>query len=186
MLADVAGKGLGASLLTASVEALASGPVEVGQPPGEICSRVSRRLFERTTSGRFATMFVASISDKRRDFTYASAGHCPALLIRQSGKVDTLPSTGPPLGLLAGDGFSQSRHRLFPEDVLLAYTDGLTEAENDQEQEYGVERLIEVARDNRHLSLQELARAIEVDIEQFVQGHPYEDDRTLVIIRRIV
>jgi len=126
MLADVVGKGLGASLLTASLEALAAGPIEVGHPPVEICSRVSRRLHERTTSSRFATMFIASLKGRDRSFTFANAGHCPGLLIKASGRVTRLRATGPPLGLFPQVDYQEATRHLTPGDLLILYTDGLT------------------------------------------------------------
>ena len=184
LLADVVGKGLGASLLTASLEALAVGPIEVGQPPVEICSRVNRRLFDRTISGKFATLFVASLQSSDSRFTFANAGHCPGLLIRASGKVSRLKSTGPPLGLFLNVDYQQTNRRLTPGDLLILYSDGLSEASDPDDREYGLRRLTRVCKNHRDKPLGELARNLESDIEAFVQGHPYQDDRTLVLVRR--
>ena len=184
MLADVAGKGLGASLLTASLEALAVGPIEVGHPPVEICNRVSRRLFERTISGRFATLFVASFNTFDKRFTFANAGHCPGLLIRASGRVTRLKSTGPPLGLFLNVDYQQTNHRLEAGDLLVLYSDGLSEAADPEDNEYGLRRLTRVCKHHREETLTDLAGHLERDIERFVKGHPYEDDRTLVLVRR--
>jgi len=184
MLADVAGKGLGASLLTASLEALAAGPIEVGHPPVEICNRVGRRLHERTISSRFATMFIASLKSGDRSFTFANAGHCPGLLIRASGRVTRLKATGPPLGLFLQVDYREATRHLTPSDLLVLYTDGLTEAEDAEERQYGLRRLTRVCKNHRDEPLTEIARTIEREIEGFVRGHPYEDDRTLVLVRR--
>jgi len=184
LLADVAGKGLGASLLTASLEALAAGPIEVGRSPVEICRRVGRRLHERTISGKFATMFVAALKSGGTDFTFANAGHCPGLLVRDDRRAVRLKSTGPPLGLFLNVDYQEGNHRLTPGDLLVLYSDGLTEAADHREREYGLNRLTRVCRSNRDQPLADLARIIESDIEEFVKGHPYEDDRTLVLVRR--
>ena len=184
ILADVAGKGLGASLLTASLEALAIGPIEVGHPPVEICSRVSRRLFDRTISGKFATMFVASLRSNDDGFTFASAGHCPGLLVRASGKVTRLKSTGPPLGLFVNVDYQEVNRRLIPGDILVLYSDGLSEASDPRDREYGLRRLTRICKNHRDKPLAELAGILESDIDAFVQGHPYQDDRTLVLVRR--
>jgi serine phosphatase RsbU (regulator of sigma subunit) len=184
MLADVAGKGLGASLLTASLEALAAGPIEVGRSPVEICRRVGRRLHERTISGRFASMFVGSLEVGRTAFTYANAGHCPGILICSNGTAQRLGATGPPLGLFPNSDYQEAERHLAPNDLLVLYSDGLTEAADSDENEYGIRRLIKVCRGHRSESLIDLAQAIEADIERFVRGHPYEDDRTLVLVRR--
>ena len=184
MLADVAGKGLGASLLTASLEALAVGPIEVGRPPVEICNRVSRRLFDRTISGRFATMFIGSLNSSNNRLNFANAGHCPGLLIRANGNVIRLKSTGPPLGLLFNIDYQETSHQFRSGDLLVLYSDGLSEASDPNDREYGIRRLTSACKKNRNQPLAELARSLETDIEKFTQGHPYEDDRTLVLVRR--
>jgi sigma-B regulation protein RsbU (phosphoserine phosphatase) len=184
VLADVAGKGLGASLLMASLEALAIGPIEVGHPPAEICKRISRRLFERTISSRFATMSVVAFNTRSNSFTFASAGHCPMLLIRAEGNVTRLKSTGPPLGLFLNSAYAESRHRLNAGDLLVLYSDGLSEAANPEGIEFGIRRMSRLCRSHRDMPLPEIKSQLEMEIERFVQGHPYEDDRTLVLIRR--
>jgi serine phosphatase RsbU (regulator of sigma subunit)/pSer/pThr/pTyr-binding forkhead associated (FHA) protein len=184
VLADVVGKGLGASLLTASLEALAAGPIEVGRSPVEICSRVGRRLHERTITGKFATMIVVALRTDGKSLTFANAGHCPGLLVRHGGRIRRLNSTGPPLGLFPNIEYQEANHHLTPGDLLVLYSDGLTEAADCKDREYGLRRLTRVCKDHRDEPLTELARAIESDIEGFVQGQPYEDDRTLVLVRR--
>lgn len=184
MLADVAGKGLGASILTASLEALAAGPVEVGRPPVEICNRVSRRLHDRTISGKFASMFIASMKAASTGFTYANAGHCPGLLIRAEGRVVRLASTGPPLGLFLDIKYQEANRHLLPGDLLVLYSDGMTEAVDYKDNEYGLRRLTKVCKKHRQANLQDLAEIIQSDIDSFVGGRSYEDDRTLVLVRR--
>ena len=184
MLADVAGKGLGASLLTASLEALAAGPIEVGRSPVEICNRVSRRLHERTMVGRFSTLFIASLRNCKTQFTFANAGNCPGLVIRRSGRVAQLEATGPPLGLFEEVEYLQSTRHLRPGELLVLFSDGFIEAADPDDQEYGMSRMIKVCRDHRDEPLKEIVRAIDHDTESFVRGFPFEDDRTMVLIRR--
>ena len=184
MLADVAGKGLGASLLTASLEALAAGPIEVGRSPVEICNRVSRRLHDRTTTGRFATMILASLRCSDTRFTFANAGNCPGLLIRSNGRVSRLASTGPPLGLFSQVDYQESTRHLKPGDLLVLFSDGFTEAADHEEREYGLNRLTRVCKRSRDQPLDDIVRSINTDTEKFVRGYPYEDDRTLVLVRR--
>lgn len=184
LVADVVGKGLGASLVTASLEALASGPIEAGHPPGEICRRLDRRLHARTSSGKFSAMFIASIRANEDQFTYANAGLNPALLVKASGRAYQLPASGPPLGLLLGADYGESSRRLKEGDLLVIYTDGISEAVNAADEEYGLRRLTSVCRRHRRKSLEEIAAAIESALEDFVDGFPYDDDRTLVLVRR--
>jgi serine phosphatase RsbU (regulator of sigma subunit) len=183
-IADVSGKGMAASLLGASLEALVAGPIEVGQPPAELCSKVSRRLFQRTPPEKYATAFIAQLDPQLHGLSYTNAGHNPAILVRQDGAVETLATTGPPLGLLASAAFEMKSVTISPGDVLLVYTDGLTEASDPEEQEFGLARLIDVTRSHAALPLGELRDAIEGALEDFARGVPFADDRTLLLLRR--
>lgn len=184
MIADVSGKGMGASLLTVSLQALSEGPVEDGQPPEEICARLSRQLFRRTPPEKYATAFLGVLEPVTGLLRYTNAGHNPALLVRTDGSVERLGATGPPLGLLPSAPFGYGQTTLAPGDLLVLYTDGFVEAENPEGEEYGLDRLQAVclgsARDG-----EELATALDRDLEGFVRGVPFADDRTLVTARRL-
>lgn len=184
MIADVSGKGMGASLLTVSLQALSEGPVEDGLPPEEICARLSRQLFRRTPPEKYATAFLGVLEPATGLLRYTNAGHNPALVIRTDGSVERLGATGPPLGLLPSAPFGYRQTTLAPGDLLVLYTDGFVEAENPDGEEYGLDRLQSVclgsARDG-----EELATALDRDLEGFVRGVPFADDRTLVTARRL-
>jgi sigma-B regulation protein RsbU (phosphoserine phosphatase) len=185
LLADVAGKGVAASLLAASVEALSAGPLEQGLPPAEICSRVSRLLYQRTAAEKYATAVIAAIDAASGTVEYANAGHNPGLVVRADGAVETLGPTGVPLGLLPNMPYRAATVTLQPGDSLVLYTDGITEAANDADEELGLERLIGVCREHRQASAAELADAIDGAVAAFVAGLQPGDDRTLLIARRI-
>ena len=184
MVVDVSGKGIAAALLTASVEVLAAGFLEVGLPPEEVCDRVCRGLARRTPPEKFATAFVAVLDAESGALRYASAGHDPVILVRGGG-VDLLGSTGPPLGLIADATRTGVDTVLEPGDLLVLYTDGITEATAPAtDEEYGRSRLAALCTEQRHLPLDELARAVEDDLIRFTGGAPFADDRTLVLARR--
>ena len=185
MVADVSGKGIVAALLTASLEALASGLTSVGQPPEQICSLASAQLHARTPPEKYATAFVASLDVASGGLRYSNAGHNAALLVRTSGVVEELASTGPPVGLLPRASFEGAEVGLQPGDVLLVYTDGITEATDPEDEEYGIERLAELLAEHRTAALPDLAERIEHDLEEFVSGVPFADDRTMVLLRRV-
>lgn len=185
MLADVSGKGMDASLLTASLSALSAGPIEIGQPPDEIFSMVSRQLHSRTTPEKFATAFLAVLESATGKLVYASAGHNPTLLVRASGDVDLLNPTGMPIGLMPAAVYTREETEMGPGDLLVIYTDGFSEAANPDGEEYGLERLSGLCSSQRSLGLEELAAAIEEDLERFAAGEPFADDRTLVMARRL-
>jgi serine phosphatase RsbU (regulator of sigma subunit) len=185
LLADVAGKGMSASLLTASLEALAAGPIEVGLPPEEICTKVSRRLHARTSPERYATGFVGVLHTDTGRLCYANAGHNAPLLVRQSGSVEQLPATGLPLGLLPVGDYLREERALEPGDLVFIYTDGVTEATNPEGEEYGLERLTELCLRHAGMGASELVAALDREQAAFVRGVPFADDRTLIVLRRV-
>ena len=185
MVCDVAGKGMAASLLGASLEALSVGPIEVGHPPDGICLRVSRRLFARTPPEKYATGFVAQLDAAAHRLAWCNAGHNSALLVRSDGEVERLAACGPPLGALPAGEYRSPSTTMGPGDLLLVYTDGITEAVDPEEEEFGLDRLAGLARDLRAAPLAELRRSIEAALDDFVRGVPYADDRTLLFLRRV-
>ena len=184
MVADVSGKGIAASLLTASLEALAAGPIEEGDPPDELCCALSRRLHRRTPPEKYATAFLAVLELTTGRLLYTNAGHNEGFLVRRNGEVDELTSTGPPLGLLPTASFEAHQATLEPGDLLVLYTDGITEAQNPEDEEYGEERLADFCRSHRTDPLDSLARSLADDLQAFTRGIPFSDDRTLVMVRR--
>lgn len=187
MIVDVSGKGMGAALLTASLEALAASPVQNGMAPGEIAPLVSNLLYSRTPLAKYATALLVSVDlsgaeSGRLGFT--NAGHNPALLVRADGSVERLGATGPPIGLLAQASFTQQERRLDPGDLLVLYTDGIVEACDPDDEEFGLERLEAFVAARRDAPLETISEGLDQALEEFVRGVPYADDRTLVILRR--
>jgi serine phosphatase RsbU (regulator of sigma subunit) len=185
LIADVSGKGVAASLLTASLEALAATPIEEGQPPDEIFTRLSRQLFRRTPPEKYATVFVAMLDVATGNIRYANAGHNPPLVVRAAtGAIERLGPTGPPIGLFPTSVYKAGDVALGPGDLLVLYTDGIVEAVNPDDEEYSIERLEKVCLKEGALPLPEMVRALEADLAAFVNSVPYPDDRTLLIARR--
>jgi serine phosphatase RsbU (regulator of sigma subunit) len=185
MVADVSGKGMAASLLTASLEAFAAGPIEDGLPPDEICAKLSRLLYRRTPPEKYATAVVAALGLDSGVLRYANAGHNPPLVVRAGGAVEELAATGVPIALLPAAGYEAAEIRLAPGDSLILYTDGIVEANDPDGEEYGNERLADLCRRHCHASCADLAAALDADLEAFVRGVPFADDRTLVMARRL-
>lgn len=184
LVCDVSGKGIAASLLGASLEALAAGPIEVGHPPDGIFLRVSRRLYARTPPEKYATGFIAQLDPLTHRLEWSNAGHNTALLLRRSGAIDRLAASGPPLGLLPVAAYRSQATELGPGDLLLVYTDGITEAVDPNDEEFGLERLAAIAGEHRGAPLATLRGAIEHAVDEFVRGVPFADDRTLLFLRR--
>lgn len=187
IVADVSGKGMAASLLTVSLQALSAVPVEDGLPPEEICDRLSRQLYRRTPPEKYATAFLAVLDPATGRVRYTNAGHNPGLVVRSGGEVETLDTTGVPLGLVPfAPPYRAGEAALAPGDTLVLYTDGIVEAMDPEGEEYGLERLMEICRRRwGQGSCRDLAEAVEEDLAAFVRGVPFADDRTLVMARRL-
>ncbi len=184
-LADVSGKGIAASLLTASLEALVAGQIEQGAAPDASCGLVSRLLFERTPPEKYATGFLGVLDPSSGVIRYANAGHNPGLVIRSDGSTQWLEPTGMPLGILPVGDYTADEVELRSGDTLVLYTDGLTEAENPDEEEFGEERLESVCARHHTLALEELADVLWSELDTFADGVPFADDRTFVMVRRL-
>lgn len=184
LVADVSGKGIAASLLTASLEALSAGPLEEGIPLHDCCRRVSRLLYDRTPPEKYATAFIAEVEVATGRVRFVNAGHNPGLVLRVGGEAQWLDPCGVPLGLLPEADYTVGEIEMASRDVMMIYTDGLTEASNRDEEEFGEARLKGSALSNRLKPLKEMARLIEGDLDHFTSGEPYGDDRTLVLVRR--
>jgi len=185
LLADVSGKGMAASLLAAILEAASANPIARGRPLEEVTTWLNGYLEQRTPAERFATAFLAELSIGSGGLRYTNAGHNPGLLLRASGDVETLGRTGIPLGLMRSSTYSANEVALEPGDRLILYTDGITEAMNPSDEEYGMQRLIDACLRASQQSAEELAATIDSDLEKFVAGETFADDRTLVLLRRL-
>ena len=185
MVVDVSGKGIAASLLTASLEALAASPIEAGRDPFQVFERVNALLHRRTPPGKFATAFLAVVDAATGAVRFANAGHPPGLLVRAGGRVEWLEATGLPLGLWEDSRYDQKETRLEPGDTLILYSDGVNEAMNAEGEEYDFARLEALCVEHRGDDLRALASTIEEDMERFAQGTPFGDDRTTVFVRRL-
>ncbi len=184
VIADVSGKGMAASLLAASFDALLMGPIEVGHTSDLICARVSRRLFMKTPPERYVTAFIAALDPGSGRLSYTNAGHNAGLLVRADGAVQRLEANGLPLGLFPVVEYERVEVTLFPGDLVCLYTDGITEAANPKGDEFGLDRLQAVVQKYSQEPLVALAVAIETAVEVFADGTPFGDDRTLVLLRR--
>jgi phosphoserine phosphatase RsbU/P len=182
ILGDASGKGVAASMLMAHLHATFRTLMATGLPMGPLVERASRIFCESTVSPHFATL-VCGRAQGSGEVELCNAGHCPPLLI-QAGKLTRLTATGLPLGLLGEGQYSTQTVTLGPGDSLLLYTDGLTEARNKADEEYGEERLLSLVRECHALRAEALVDACLEDLSTFLAGTPLKDDLTLMTVRR--
>jgi sigma-B regulation protein RsbU (phosphoserine phosphatase) len=181
-IADVAGKGLPAALLMSSLQAAVRAFAVDATPPAAICASVNRLLCGQMVAGRFATMCFLRLDRARQVVAYANAGHNPPLLARSAGGVERLTSTGTVLGVFPEVEFRGVETALMAGDRLLLYTDGITEARNADDEEYGEERLAAVLSQHRHLDAVALHQTVLSDVTRFASASGFQDDATLLVV----
>jgi len=189
-VADVAGKGISAALLMASLQASLRGESGHGSDLAALMTNLNRRVFEASSNNRYATFFYAEYSPETRMLQYVNAGHNPPVLMRRSGSdwdVRILEASGTVVGLLAASTYEQASVQLIPGDYLVAFTDGVSEAMNAADEEWGEERLTETIRACAESSLpaSQTMRRILSAADTFVSGAKQHDDMTLVVLRVI-
>ena len=184
VVADVCGKGMAASILAASVQSAFQAWAGEDFGPGKICVRLNDMVNRRTSPEKFVTFFAALYDPADGQVVFANAGHNPGLVVRRSGSVEFLESQGLPLGLFPGRDYPSTALSLGPGDLMVLYTDGVTEASNPGDVEFGLDRLTAVARAHRTAPLEDIETAINDELGSFASGVPYADDRTLVLLRR--
>ena len=183
VLADIAGKGIGAALLMANLQAaLRSQCATAWEEPERFLRSVNQLLYENTADGDYATVFFAEYDDDTRKLRYSNCGHPPALLLRGDARLERLRATSTVVGLFEKWDCAMEECELAPGDAVLLYTDGVTEALNGDGEEFGEERLLEAAREHRELSLPELLAAVADQARRF-SPHEQTDDITLIVAK---
>ncbi len=181
LIADVSGKGLGAALLTTMLQGALSG-MTMGTDPVTVFNHINRFLCRHAEVGRYATMFIGLLS-KDGMLEYIKAGHPSPLLLRK-GTVSELYTEGSfPVGLIPEAEYTSARLKLEPEDTLVLFSDGVTEAENTAHELFEVPRLSEVLASHPGASVEELQQAILDAVRAFTKGAHQSDDLTLLIVR---
>jgi len=179
---DVSGKGIAASLVMAHLNASFRTLVALGLPVQELLDRTNRLLLDSTIPSHYATL-VCGRARSSGDVEMCNAGHLPALVVRR-GRVERIESAGPPVGMLTGQSYEVQRARLDPGDTLFLFTDGVTEARNGDEAEYGVERIVSIVSENHAHRPRDLADTCLSDLEAFRSGARQHDDVTILVLRR--
>ena len=182
VIADVSGKGAGASLLMSNVQASLRALINIESDLGLLVRRINEILYENTTADKFVTFFVAVLDPISRKLTYCNAGHNPPLRFSETGEVTTLEEGGLIIGMMPGVEYETETIDIVKGDKIVMYTDGITEAEDKEEVEYGEERLINHIKRNLQLSPEELLSSIVDDVNNHAVDLSSQDDVTLLIL----
>jgi len=184
LVGDVSGKGIAAALLMANLQANVRGQTALALDcPENMLTSVNQIFYANSTEGAYATLFFAEYVDSQRLLRYANCGHLPGLLLRCDGRLERLDTTCTVLGLFGEWACCPMREYVLNEgDILLLYTDGVTECFNEAEEEFGEERLIAALRQNRDRPVQEMVEVIADEVRRFGSDEQ-SDDITLIVAR---
>jgi phosphoserine phosphatase RsbU/P len=207
---DVSGKGISAALLMATIhsavraysvegipalrqlQAVGGGPAVLTRGgsliegaevcPGTLLSLLNHQLYHSTPQEKYATLFLAMYDAESRRLTFSNAGHLPPLVLSKTGVVKRLEDGGTVVGLFDSINYDEASVQLRPGEIFLAYSDGVTEPENDFG-EFGEQRLIELVQENRDLPLQRISEIVTAAVDDWIGGAEQPDDVTLVLAR---
>ncbi len=180
-IADVVGKGIPAALLMSNLQATVRAFATGAEQPAELCQQVNRVLCGHIAEGRFISFCYCVIDTEEGTLRYCNAGHYPGMLVRADGSVDRLTAGGAVLGVLPAGTYEPGQLTIHSGDRLVLYTDGITEARNDADEEFGEDRLLEFAIENRACSAPALQARLGAFVTAFTGGQ-LQDDATLIIV----
>lgn len=183
VVADVAGKGLPASLMMMKMQAHVQALAELELEPADFAERLNRSIAATCPKNRFITFCLARVDPVTRMLRYSNAGHNQPLLVHPDGSVTRLGEGGPVLGLLPGMPYQDEQVVMQPGDALVMYSDGITEAENEAGEEFGERQLLRVLSKVRSAASVEIIGAINAAVQEWTAGAPPSDDRTLVVMK---
>ena len=180
-IADVVGKGIPAALLMSNLQAAVRAFASDGVAPADLCHQVNRILCGNIAEGRFISFFYSVVDTTARTLAYANAGHYPAVVVRANAAVERLTQGGPVFGVFPDATYDQGVIEFDTGDRVILYTDGITEAHNAGEEEFGEDRLIAAAVEYRSADVPTLERRLFDAVNTFTDGS-YQDDATLIVI----
>jgi phosphoserine phosphatase RsbU/P len=181
---DVSGKGTGAALLMSSLHAAVRAQSQTNSSISEVMSEINQYIYENSPPNKFLTLFYGQIDPSSGTLVYSNGGHNTPILVRPSGEVVSLESGGLPIGMMQGAQYQEGSVQFGNGDVLLIYSDGITESVNDKDEEFGETRLIEVLRNNISRSASGIRDRIDEALSRFVGTMAPVDDMTLMIVKR--
>jgi sigma-B regulation protein RsbU (phosphoserine phosphatase) len=188
---DICGKGISAALLMASLQAtLRSNVMNLwvqdrkngNKGVAEIVARLNSQMYSYTSANKFASFFYAHYDDERQTLTYCNAGHNPPLFLN-GDKVKRLKVGGTVVGVFADSKYEQETIQLSSGDLLIAYTDGIVESINENGEEFGENRLIQIVQENRTLSAVRIKELVLENVLSWTHAEEREDDMTLIVAR---
>lgn len=183
VIADVSGKGIPAALLMAGFRMGLLAEIRNEFAIRAVVRKANALMHESTERDKFVTMFYGVLDWKHRVMIFSNAGHNPPLLLRRNGRTEALHDGGVALGVLPEAIYDERPVALQPGDVLVMYTDGVSEAENEQQEQYGTDRLEQVVRKHRDAPAREIVERVVRSVEEWAGDRGPSDDLTLLVAR---
>ena len=184
VIADVAGKGMSAGLIMASVQAALRALIPASDHPVKVLTLLNQVFVHNIQFTTFVTLFLAAYDPVTQRLTYCNAGHNPPLLCHQPGRSEDahqwLKPSGAAIGLVEDPQFHEEQVQIRAGDTLLLYTDGVTETFNDRDEEFGYERLLDLTRRNMDSPAKTLIRELKSELQDFSKNQPMADDITII------
>ena len=182
LLGDIAGKGIAAALLMANLQANLRSQCANAEQPEQLLRSVNRLFYENTADNDYATLFYSEFDDRTCRLRYANCGHLPGLVVQRDGVVKRLSSTATVVGLFSEWPCRTEEVQLCPGDLFAIYSDGITEAENQRDEEFGEERLLDVMTGARDESPSHIVSTVFDEVRRF-SGDRQRDDVTFIVAR---
>jgi serine phosphatase RsbU (regulator of sigma subunit) len=183
LVGDVSGKGVSAALLMANIQATLRARLPHETDLAQLADRLDRELDQNTPGGVYLTLFLAILEIDGRTMRYINAGHNPQFLLRRGGGIEPLGSTGMPIALYAGHGYSEARVPLGSGDLLFFYTDGLVETENESGDMFGADRLQKILAAEQTDGIDTILQRVEQQVSAFRGNAEPFDDATMMALR---
>ncbi|MBN1163215.1 MAG: SpoIIE family protein phosphatase [Candidatus Krumholzibacteriota bacterium] len=183
-LGDISGKGMPAALLMSNLQAILRGQCKMECSPSTIVQRSNRLLYESTEANRFATFFFGVLDSRNHEYCYCNAGHNLPFHFRDGRLLDRLDAEGLVLGALEDFSYEEKLVRLQGGDMIVIFSDGISEARNTREEEFGEDKLPQIVKDNRRADAAVLIDKIISSVQEFSRGLPQMDDMTVVAIKK--
>lgn len=182
-IGDASGKGLAAALMIANVQSsLRTAMLFAGNDCARTLNAVNHEVYASSVEGRFATLFYGLIDTATKTLRYVNAGHNPPLVIRKDGSIAFLEAGGAPVGIFGDWSYEEGKFQLTSGDLIVAYTDGVTEATNSSGEYWGVEGLAKAVDSSDTKSVDDLVTAVFSAMDEFSNGKQ-EDDATVAVLR---
>jgi len=184
-IGDISGKGVSGALLMTTLYATFRESVRRSILPNTVLQKLNASLYAQTEADKFATLFYGILDCKTGCYRYSNAGHNPPLVYRAADGLQELKKGGPLLGFMPDSSYILDSITLQSGDILLLYTDGISEAQNIHNQEFEVKGIVESLKKFKALSAGKIIRKILSEIEKFTQKSHQDDDLTMIVIKKL-